>query len=132
MKEVKREGGLIYYDNGEFVPITFLMTPEEYDAYCSFHETTNPIVLDFSKVRYVEEIHDILKKEFGLPDYYGMNWDALWDCLDYLFVAQGDILVQIKGFEKMTEEFQDYCRPMLQIFKEIPEHTPNVTFMFLP
>lgn len=56
MEEVKREGGLIYYDNGEAIPETDLLSKEEYIAYCSFHETTNPIVLDFSKVRYVEEI----------------------------------------------------------------------------
>lgn len=44
----------------------------------------NLIILDFTGCRYLGEIHRILKKKFGLPEYYGENWDALWDCLEYL------------------------------------------------
>ena len=39
--------------------------------------TENPIVLDFTGCKYLGEIHLILKTKFGLPDYYGENWDAL-------------------------------------------------------
>ena len=37
--------------------------------------------LDFSKVNYINEVHQIIKDELDFPDYYGMNWDAFWDCL---------------------------------------------------
>ena len=37
----------------------------------------NPIILDFTKCKYLGEIHLILKAKFGLPEYYGENWDAL-------------------------------------------------------
>ena len=40
------------------------------------------ITLDFTGCKYFLELHDVLKKAFGFPDYYGKNLDALWDCLD--------------------------------------------------
>lgn len=37
------------------------------------------IELDGRKIR--KESHDYLKEELSLPDYYGKNLDALYDCL---------------------------------------------------
>lgn len=36
------------------------------------------VVLDFSDVRYYANVHQILKKAFDFPAYYGENWDAFW------------------------------------------------------
>ncbi len=33
------------------------------------------------RVRTIEELHAVLKRRLELPDYYGENLDALWDCL---------------------------------------------------
>jgi len=30
------------------------------------------------------DLHKTLKESLGFPDFYGMNWDALIDCLSYL------------------------------------------------
>ena len=40
------------------------------------------ITLDFTNMEYPAQLHRELKIKFELPDYYGENWDALWDCLD--------------------------------------------------
>jgi ribonuclease inhibitor len=37
--------------------------------------------VDFSEVKHFIEIHEVLKRDLELPDYYGGNTDALWDCL---------------------------------------------------
>ena len=37
--------------------------------------------VNFSKVKYYIEIHEVLKRDLDFPDYYGGNTDALWDCL---------------------------------------------------
>ena len=33
--------------------------------------------VDFSKVKYYIEIHEVLKRDLDFPDYYGGNPDAL-------------------------------------------------------
>ena len=90
--------------------------------------TENPIVLDFTRCKYLGEIHLILKTKFGLPDYYGENWDALWDCLRYLFYRRGDFKVDIVGFMSLPEDLREYCKTMLEIFDDVHEETPNVVF----
>ncbi len=37
--------------------------------------------LDFTGITTKEELHDLLAKILELPDYYGRNLDALYDCL---------------------------------------------------
>ncbi len=36
--------------------------------------------LDFSGINHISDIHRIIKDAFDFPGYYGMNWDACWDC----------------------------------------------------
>lgn len=88
----------------------------------------NPIILDFTSCRYLGEIHLILKQKFGLPEYYGENWDALWDCLDGLFIGQGNFLVKIQGFSSLPKALRDECIKMLEVFDDVHAQTPNVSF----
>ena len=89
---------------------------------------SNHIILDFSNCHYLGEIHAELKKKFGLPDYYGENWDALWDCQDGLFYERGFFSVEIHGFSSLEESLSSYCMTMLEIFDDVHKETPNVTF----
>ena len=88
----------------------------------------NSIILDFTGCKYLGQIHYILKEEFGLPEYYGENWDALWDCLDGLFYDRGEFLVEIHGFMSLAEDLREYCTVMLEIFDDVHRNTPNVVF----
>ena len=86
------------------------------------------IIINFENCQYISEIHKKLKTEFELPDYYGENWDALWDCLDGLFYDEGRVVVDICGINSLKEELQQAIRPMLQVFKDVSVNTPNVEF----
>lgn len=103
-----------------------------YNDYTAFKEITeNPIILDFSKCKYLGEIHLILKEKFGLPEYYGENWDALWDCLRYLFDGEKEYMVEMHGFYSMDKDLQDECRLMLEIFDDVHNETPNFTYKII-
>ena len=39
------------------------------------------ILIQGQEIRTVNDFHRIMKRELELPDYYGNNLDALWDCL---------------------------------------------------
>lgn len=39
------------------------------------------ISIDVSEVTSREALHLLLRKSFGFPKYYGMNWDAFDECI---------------------------------------------------
>lgn len=99
--------------------------------YNAFKEITeNPVKLDFSKCRYIGEIHLMLKEKFGLPEYYGENWDALWDCLRYLFDDE-KITVEIYNFYTLKEDLQKECEIMLKVFERLTSKENNFTYKLI-
>ena len=88
----------------------------------------NPIILDFTGCKYLGEIHLILKTKLGLPEYYGNNWDAFWDCMQGLFYQRGNFKVNVCGFLSLPNDLREYCKAMLEVFEDVHKETPNVIF----
>ena len=86
------------------------------------------IVLDFTDCKYPADIHRVLKESFGFPEYYGANWDALWDCLNDLFFSSEETLVKICGISILDKELQAYLKPMFELFSDISDDNPNIIF----
>ena len=59
---------------------------------------------------------------------YGENWDALWDCLRYLWIDGPDIKVNVYGYLSLPDDLREYCETMLEVFDDVHRDTPNVTF----
>lgn len=91
----------------------------------------NPIILDFTDCNYIGEIHQVLKEKFGLPEYYGENWDALWDCLDGRFDETVNFKVKIYGYNSLDKKIREHCATMLEVFEDVHKQTPTVTFYLI-
>ena len=50
-------------------------------------------VLDFSNCKYLGEVHELIKKELELPEFYGCNLDALWDAVTGLMYVPANIKI---------------------------------------
>ena len=74
-------------------------------------------VLDFSSVKYLGEVHRIIKDELDFPDYYGENWSAFWDCLTDMI--DDPLHIRLVGFEVIQREFPFDADIMLNTLKDL-------------
>ncbi len=79
-----------------------------------------PIILDFTGCKYLGEMHQILKRQFGFPDYYGENLSALWDCLDGFFYDDPRT-IEIYGTASLPNDLSDIMAKILKIFDRVSE-----------
>ena len=73
-------------------------------------------IIDFTKVKYYLEMHEVIRKALDFPDYYGCNWDAFWDCLTDMYGEP--INIRIIGIEVIERKFDNAAEKMLEILKE--------------
>lgn len=58
-------------------------------------------------------VHDALQQSLPLPDYYGRNLDALYDCLQEL----GDCVILLKNADALAA-LGDYGQALLETFRD--------------
>ena len=85
----------------------------------------NYIILDFNGIKSLWTLHEYFKEVFNLPDYYGHNMDALWDCLDCSFEFPTTIV--LKNIEKIPSEMNEATEIMLELFKDLQRDNEKVT-----
>ena len=81
--------------------------------------------VDFKDVHTYFDVHERLFEGLELPDYYGANLDALWDCLtdNIMYIVHID-LINYNDFEKMHKV---YAGKVLQVFRDF-KHCYNNEF----
>jgi len=63
-----------------------------------FIEKQKVVIVEGKDIETEQMLHNFLKDKLGFPSYYGMNLDALWDCIT------GHIALPIKIVWKDIEE----------------------------
>lgn len=86
------------------------------------------IVLDFSEVKSWWELHEYFKTVFDLPDYYGRNMDALWDCLRCSF--EEDTTITIQGLESLPNEMEPMIAVIRELFQDLEAEEREVTIRY--
>ncbi len=70
------------------------------------------------------ELLEVLGTVLGFPGYYGVNWDALWDCLcDFGWLPEGDVVIRHKDLPLECDS--DSMRTYLSILKDAVEKWAN-------
>ena len=69
--------------------------------------------INFSTVTDRASLHEKLKACLGLPDWYGANLDALYDCLTDL----GPSVISLAGL-RWLEPLGSYGEKLLQVFRD--------------
>lgn len=73
------------------------------------------IVLDGKKMLSKESLHIELKAKLELPEYYGENLDALWDCLTSWVDLPIDI--EWRDFDLVEKSLGKYANEVFQLFE---------------
>ena len=72
------------------------------------------VILDAKKMAEKEKMHEYFAKKFDLPEYYGKNLDALFDCLceinePTLIRLKNEKFLDDSAKESLTRLFRDVC-----------------------
>ena len=86
------------------------------------YEYKDLYTIDFTNVKYYTEMHEIIRDSLEYPDYYGCNWDALWDCLTDMLGEP--IHIEIVGLEIIEQKFDDAADMLIDTLKDL-KHCRN-------
>ncbi|MBQ7460581.1 MAG: barstar family protein [Oscillospiraceae bacterium] len=84
------------------------------------------ITLDLSDISLRYELHLSLKKAFGFPDYYGMNLDALHDCLTDI---TEDTEIEILNAGELIESLGSYGAAAVHVIENSAEENEHVKLL---
>ena len=84
------------------------------------YEFKEQYIIDFSDVEYYLDMHKVIQEALDLPDYYGQNWDAFWDCMTDM--AGRPVRIEIKGLDVIKRKFQGEEKTLLEILKEFKHY----------
>ncbi len=81
------------------------------------------IKLDGAEMLDKETTHAYLKEKLSLPEYYGANLDALWDCLS---TEASQIKITILNSEILYNNLGTYGKSIIGLFEDLADEKSNV------
>ena len=85
------------------------------------------VKLDGEMMTDQKALHDYLKKQLDLPDYYGKNLDALYDLLTERLVP---ISIEFYNLSKAESLLGKYASSLVNTFKDAAEENPFLEIKF--
>lgn len=85
------------------------------------------VVLDGLEIRSVEEVHDRFAQALDLPDYYGRNLDALYDCLTE---RTADTRLELHHVPALEAALGDYAGALLDTLRDAARDNPRLQVEF--
>ena len=84
------------------------------------------IELNGSDFKDIEYTHDVIKNKLELPEYYGNNLDALWDCL----TGWIDLPIRIKWYNygESYKQLGEYAQDLKCVFEDASKEVEELIF----
>ena len=80
------------------------------------------VSLDAKKMLEKEKMHEYFAKKFDLPEYYGKNSDALFDCLCEI---NEPTLIKLKNENALDDGAKE---SLIQLFRDVSNENEMVKF----
>ena len=81
------------------------------------------VILDGRKMTDRETAHLYLKRKLNLPEYYGKNLDALFDCLCEMNGTQ----IVLTYVAEMKDNLRRYADNIINVFEAAEEKNPKIS-----
>lgn len=79
--------------------------------------------VDFRPVKYYRDFYKCLKTGLNLPDFFGENLDALWDCLTGFIGYPCEI--RLFGLSALNKQRRQELQDILDLLAEAEEKYPD-------
>ena len=82
-------------------------------------------LIDLKSISTLYQLHEYLKQIFSLPEHYGMNMDALWDCLLYAFDEL--VVIELLNTAAVPDSLANSVKILSSLLKRLEMEDENVT-----
>ncbi len=82
--------------------------------------------LDLSQARSKQALHNVLAKGLGFPNYYGMNWDAFWDCVRDDDQSRLPRHLVLAGMAQLQQALPREAEMLRRLLRELQQERPSL------
>ena len=87
----------------------------------------NIVILRSEEFANADELHRLLQDRLALPEYYGQNLDALWDCLTG-WIELPTTIVWL-GYENSVRKVGAYAEKVAEVLREAERQVEGLTLI---
>ena len=84
------------------------------------------VLIDGAAIETREQLHDALARQLALPEYYGRNLDALFDCLTEL---REDAELRLVRRDELFAHLGVYADVLQNVLRDACEENPHLHFI---
>ena len=86
------------------------------------------VILDFKPIKTREDVHKYLAMMLDLPDYYGENLDALYDCLTEM--SEDTVVGFFEAEDPASSPVSSYLGRVKLVMRDAEEENPHFAVIF--
>ena len=87
--------------------------------------TSDEITIDVGFASNAKSLHEMFAAVLGFPGYYGMNWNAFWDCVASDDQSTMPRHLVLKGLSRLEEKLPEDARHLRRIFEDLKTDRPE-------